>query len=46
MQYVQGLPITNYCDGHPLDIAARLELFQQVTYGLNHAHLRGVIHRH
>lgn len=45
MEYVPGIPITQYCDQRRLDISARLALFAQVCAGVQHAHLRGVIHR-
>jgi len=45
MELVKGVPITDYCDRHKLDIEARQRLFLQVCHGLQHAHDRGVIHR-
>ncbi len=45
MEYVDGTPITRYCDEHGLDMGARLSLFAQVCAGVQHAHLRGIIHR-
>lgn len=45
MEYVPGIPITRYCDERKLNVVARLELFAQVCIGVQHAHLRGVIHR-
>src|ERR1700678_2814907 len=45
MEYVPGLPITEYCDRHMLDIRGRLELFIQACEGVQHAHLNAVIHR-
>ncbi len=45
MEYVEGVPITEYCDHHELTIEARLELFEQVCHAVQHAHDRGVIHR-
>ncbi|HUG73280.1 MAG TPA: tetratricopeptide repeat protein [Steroidobacteraceae bacterium] len=45
MEYVPGLPITRFCDGQQLTVAARLALFAEVCAGVQHAHLRGVIHR-
>ncbi len=45
MEYVDGLPIVRFCDGHSLDLRARLELFARVCTALQHAHQKGVIHR-
>jgi non-specific serine/threonine protein kinase/serine/threonine-protein kinase len=45
MEYVPGLPITDYCDRHRLGIAARLEIFTQACEGVQHAHQRAIIHR-
>ena len=45
MQYVPGLPITDYCDRGKLDIRARLELFIQTCEGVQHAHQKAIIHR-
>jgi tetratricopeptide (TPR) repeat protein len=45
MEYVKGVPITEYCDTHRLSTDERLELFCQVCEGVQHAHQRGVIHR-
>ena len=45
MEYIEGLPITHYCDQHQLGLEARLDLFGKVCQGLAHAHLKGVLHR-
>jgi serine/threonine protein kinase len=45
MEYVDGQPIVRFCDGHSLDLRARLELFARVCAALQHAHQKGVIHR-
>jgi len=45
MEYVQGEPITTYCDRHRLSVPERLALFEQVCEGVQHAHQKGVIHR-
>ncbi len=45
MEYVPGLPITEYCDQKKLNIRERLELFIQVCEGVQHAHLKSIMHR-
>ena len=45
MEYVPGLPITEYCDQKKLKIAHRLELFIQACEGVQHAHQKAIIHR-
>jgi eukaryotic-like serine/threonine-protein kinase len=45
MEYVPGLPITEYCDQKKLKIADRLELFVQACEGVQHAHQKAIIHR-
>lgn len=45
MEYVQGVPITEYCDKNKLDTESRLEIFAKVCDGVQHAHQKGIIHR-
>jgi non-specific serine/threonine protein kinase/serine/threonine-protein kinase len=45
MEYVAGVPITDYCDRHRLSTEERLELFRGVCDGVHHAHQKGIIHR-
>jgi serine/threonine protein kinase len=45
IEYVDGLPITEYCDRQRLDVAARLRLFQEVCAAVHHAHQNLVLHR-
>jgi serine/threonine protein kinase/tetratricopeptide (TPR) repeat protein len=45
MEYVPGLPLTDYCDRNKLNIRQRLALFVQVCDGVQHAHQKSVIHR-
>jgi WD40 repeat protein/serine/threonine protein kinase len=45
MEYVPGLPITQYCDQKKLEIAERVELFIQACEGVQHAHQKAIIHR-
>jgi len=45
MEYVEGFPITVYCDQNRLSIRERLELFVRVCEGVQHAHLKAILHR-
>jgi eukaryotic-like serine/threonine-protein kinase len=45
MEYVPGLPITEYCDRKKLKVGDRLELFIQACEGVQHAHQKAIIHR-
>ncbi len=45
MEYVKGVPITEYCDQAKLNLEARLALFVQVCQAVQHAHQKGIIHR-
>lgn len=45
MEYVPGVPITQYCDEKRLTIKQRLELFIRVCEGVQHAHQKAIIHR-
>ncbi len=45
MEYVQGVPITEYCDQNRLTMPQRLELFMHVCHAVQHAHQKGIIHR-
>ncbi|CAG0990276.1 eukaryotic-like serine/threonine-protein kinase [Phycisphaerales bacterium] len=45
MEYVPGVPITQYCDRGKLTIAERLALFARVCDAVAHAHTKGIIHR-
>jgi serine/threonine protein kinase len=45
MEYVAGMPITDYCDQKKLQITDRLDLFIQVCDAVQHAHQKTIIHR-
>jgi serine/threonine protein kinase len=45
MEFVDGPPITRYCDSKRLRIRERLELFIKVCDGVQHAHQKAIIHR-
>lgn len=45
MEYIEGAPIDQYCDGGKLNITERLKLFQEVCGAVRYAHQNLVIHR-
>jgi len=45
MEYIDGVPLNEYCDRRELSLRERLELFLQVCDGVAHAHRKGIIHR-
>jgi len=45
MEYVKGVPITDYCDAARLSVADRLALFVPVCQAVQHAHQKGIVHR-
>jgi serine/threonine protein kinase/TolB-like protein len=45
LEYVEGTPLTKYCDVHHLGISERLVLFRQVLGAVQYAHAHLVIHR-
>jgi eukaryotic-like serine/threonine-protein kinase len=45
MEYIEGLPIDEYCNRHALSIAERLKLFREVCGAVSYAHRHLVIHR-
>jgi eukaryotic-like serine/threonine-protein kinase len=45
MEYVEGKPITDYCEEHSLTIRDRLSLFMKVCSAVQYAHDRNIIHR-
>jgi len=45
MEYVEGLPIDEYCDTQELGIEERLDLFVKVCEAVHYAHQNLVVHR-
>jgi non-specific serine/threonine protein kinase/serine/threonine-protein kinase len=45
MEYIEGEPVTAWCDGRRLSTAGRLDLFRKICDGVQHAHRKGIIHR-
>ncbi len=45
LEYVEGRPITDYCDALRLPVRERLELLRQVLSAVQYAHAHLVIHR-
>ncbi len=45
MEYVPGVPITQYCDEKRLSASERLLIFTRVCEGVQHAHQKAIIHR-
>lgn len=45
MEYIQGQPITEYCEDQRLTLNERLELFRSVCLAVHHAHSKFVAHR-
>jgi serine/threonine-protein kinase len=45
MEYVEGVPLTDYCRANGSSIAERLRLFRDVCEGVQHAHRNLVVHR-
>src|SRR5439155_23640374 len=45
MEYIDGVPIDQYCRIHNLSIQERLKLFREVCSAVSYAHRRTVIHR-
>jgi serine/threonine protein kinase len=44
-EYVDGEPLTTWCDARRLGVEARVRLFRQVVLAVRHAHAHLVLHR-
>ena len=45
LEFVEGLPVTKFCDTHDLNIEERLNLFQKICSAVSYAHQNLVVHR-
>jgi serine/threonine protein kinase/tetratricopeptide (TPR) repeat protein len=45
MEYVEGIPLTDFCQHHNCPVAERLRLFRDVCEAVLYAHQHAVIHR-
>ena len=45
MEYIKGIPITQFCDKYKMGIEDRLRLFIPICQAIQHAHHKGIIHR-
>jgi WD40 repeat protein len=45
MEFVNGIPLNDYCNKHQFTIDQRLELMVPVCLAVQHAHQKGIIHR-
>src|SRR5437763_237889 len=45
MEYVEGVPLTDYCNRHNSTLAERLRLFREVCEAVEYAHQHALIHR-
>jgi non-specific serine/threonine protein kinase/serine/threonine-protein kinase len=45
MEYIQGHPLTKYCDSRQLSITDRLKLFQKICEAVSYAHQNLIVHR-
>jgi serine/threonine protein kinase len=45
LEYVEGTPLTEYCDRRAMPVGARIRLFREVLHAVEYAHGLRVIHR-
>ena len=45
MERVDGVPLTEFCHLHKLNLEARLKVFAEICAAVQHAHQKGIAHR-
>jgi serine/threonine protein kinase/tetratricopeptide (TPR) repeat protein len=45
MEYVEGIPLTDYCRAHAASLAERLQLFLDMCDAVQYAHRQMIVHR-
>src|SRR5947209_1034107 len=45
MEYIKGVPLTEYCDAAKVGVRERIDLFMVVCQAVQHAHQKGIIQR-
>ena len=45
MEYIQGVPLTDFANANHLDTNQRLDLMARICDAIQHAHQKGVVHR-
>lgn len=45
MEFIDGIPLLDYCEQHALDLQARLALFEQACHAVEYAHSHLIVHR-
>lgn len=45
LEFVEGQPLTTYCDSERLSVRERIQLFAQVLEAVGHAHRHLIVHR-
>ncbi|MDZ7755988.1 serine/threonine-protein kinase [Rhodohalobacter sp.] len=45
MEYVDGMPVDQYCDEHRLSLKQRLRLFKEICAAVQYAHNNLIVHR-